>query len=152
MDISARLSEDLKAALRSNDEVQKRTIRMLLASLKNQQIENRAPLDGQQELSLLQREAKRRRETAEEYGRLGRQDMAEREMQELEVIQSYLPAALSTAELQSLVREAIAETGAASPREMGKVMAALRPRVSGRADGKVLSDLVREALTSGAAS
>lgn len=152
MDISARLSEDLKAALRSNDEVRKRTIRMLLASLKNQQIENRAPLDNQQELSLLQREAKRRRETAEEYGRLGRRDMADREIEELAVIQSYLPAALSAEELQTLIRDTIRETGASSPREMGKVMGALRPKVSGRADGKLLSEMVREALSSGSVS
>lgn len=146
MSIRAQLESDLKEALRSREELRKSTIRLLLAALKNQQIENRAPLDVQQELGVLQREAKRRRETAEEYKRLGRPDMAQKESAEYEIVQTYLPQPLTTDELKRLVAESVESTAASSPRDMGRVMGALQPLVRGRADGKVVSGMVRETL------
>ncbi len=146
MSIKAQLESDLKDALRGGEDVRKGTIRLLMAALKNQQIENRAPLDSQQELGVLQREAKRRREAAEEYERLQRPDMAGKELAEYEIVQAYLPQQLSEDELRSLVDEAVTTSGASSPRDMGRVMGVLRARVSGRADGKVVSTMVREAL------
>ncbi len=148
MSLTERLDEDLKQALRAGDEVRKNTIRMLRASLKNQQIENRAPLDTQQELSVVQREVKRRREAAEEYRRVDRTDLAEKELAEAAVLETYLPEQLSDDELRGLVREAIGSTGATSPRDMGKVMSAVMLRVQGRADGRRVSTIAREMLSS----
>ena len=149
MSLTQRLNEDLKQALRSGDEVRKSTVRMLMSALKNQQIENRVPLDDQQELSVVQREVKVRRESAEEYGRIGRQELVEQQLAELSVLQGYLPEQMPDEELRALVEEAVRDTGATSPREMGKVMSALLPRVRGRAEGKKVSDMVRQALSGG---
>lgn len=146
MSITERLNNDLKEALRSGDDNRKSVIRLLLAALKNQQIENRAPLDYQQELSVLQREAKRRKESIEEYERLGRPDVAEKERRELEIIQSYLPAEMSEEEIRQIVAQAILTTGAQSPKDLGKVMSVVMPQVRGRADGKVVSNLAKEML------
>ncbi len=146
MSITERLNNDLKEALRSGDDNRKSVIRLLLAALKNQQIENRAPLDYQQELSVLQREAKRRKESIEEYERLGRSDVAEKERRELEIIQSYLPAEMSEEEIRQIVAQAISTTGAQSPKDLGKVMSIVMPQVRGRADGKVVSNLAKEML------
>jgi len=146
LSITERLNNDLKEALRSGDDNRKSVIRLLLAALKNQQIENRAPLDYQQELSVLQREAKRRKESIEEYERLGRPDVAEKERRELEIIQSYLPAEMSEEEIRQIVAQAILTTGAQSPKDLGKVMSVVMPQVRGRADGKVVSNLAKEML------
>ena len=146
MSLRDQLESDLKDALRSGDDVRKGTIRLLLAALKNQQIENRAPLDPQQELGVVSREAKRRRETAEEYERLRRPDMAHKEMAEYAVMEAYLPRQLAEQEVRDLVRQAVESTGASSPKDMGRVMAALQPRVKGRADGRFVSTLVRDTL------
>lgn len=147
MSLRSRLDEDLKQALRAGNEVRKGTIRMLLASMKNQQIQNRAPLDDQQELSVVDKEVKVRREAAEEYGRLGRPEIVEKNLAELSVLQEYLPAQLSDAEVDSIIREAIGATGATSPSDMGRVMGIVTPQTTGRADGKLVSRKVRDALS-----
>ncbi len=147
MSLRSRLDEDLKQALRAGDEVRKGTIRMLLASMKNQQIQNRAPLDDQQELSVVDKEVKVRREAAEEYGRLGRPEIVEKNLAELSVLQEYLPAQLSEAEVDSIIREAMDATGASSPSDMGRVMGIVTPQTKGRADGKLVSRKVRDALS-----
>lgn len=147
MDLTQRLDEDLKQALRSGDELKKNTIRMLRASLKNQQIENRAPLDNQQELSVIQREVKRRREAAEEYIGYDRNDLAQKELSEAEILESYLPPQMDDGALRFLISQAIEQTGAESQRDMGKVMNAVRPEIQGRADGKRVAEMVREMLS-----
>ncbi len=147
MSLRSRLDEDLKQALRAGDEVRKGTIRMLLASMKNQQIQNRAPLDDQQELSVVDKEVKVRREAAEEYGRLGRPEIVEKNLAELSVLQEYLPAQLSEAEVDSIIGEAMDATGASSPSDMGRVMGIVTPQTKGRADGKLVSRKVRDALS-----
>lgn len=147
MSLRSRLDEDLKQALRAGDEVRKGTIRMLLASMKNQQIQNRAPLDDQQELSVVDKEVKVRREAAEEYGRLGRPEIVEKNLAELSVLQEYLPAQLSEAEVDSIIWEAIDATGASSPSDMGRVMGIVTSQTKGRADGKLVSRKVRDALS-----
>jgi uncharacterized protein YqeY len=126
LDLKARLSEDLKSALRSGDKLRTSVIRLLTALIKNREVEKRGPLTDRQG---------------------GRQDLVDKETAELAILQSYLPAALGPDELQALVREAIRDSQASSPREMGKVMALLMPKVTGRADGKVVSTLVREMLS-----
>jgi uncharacterized protein YqeY len=146
VNLSSRLDDDLKQAMRAGDDSRRDALRLLKAALKNQQIQNRAPLDPQQELSIVQREAKLRKEAAEEYARLGRQDLETAELTALSVVQSYLPAQLSEEEVTRLVAEVIRESGASTPRDMGRVMSALMPRLQGRADGKLVSARVREAL------
>ena len=150
--LSRRLDEDLKAALRSGDETRKRTIRMVASALKNQQIENRAPLTPQQELSVLQKEAKIRRESAEEYKKIGRHDLVGKELDDLAVLEGYLPSQISDTELMQVVTRAIESTGATGPRDMGRVMAAVLPQVAGRAEGGDVSRIVRQALQSRSAA
>lgn len=147
MSLQDRLNDDLKRALRSREELRKTTIRMLLSAIHNQQIQNRAPLDPQQELSVVDREAKVRREGVDEYTKLDRADLVEKNLAELAIIQEYLPTQLSEEELQGIVQDAIAGTNASSPADMGKVMGVVSPQVKGRADGKVVSQLVRRLLS-----
>lgn len=147
MDLKARLTEDLKAAMRSGDKLRTSVIRLLTAVIKNREVEKRGPLTEAESLQAISASCKQRQEAIEQYRQGGRQDLVDKETAELAILQSYLPAALSPNELQDLVREAIHESQAASPREMGKVMALLMPKVTGRADGKVVSALVREMLS-----
>lgn len=122
------------------------TLRMVMASMKNTQVEKGHELSDEEVLEVLAREAKRRRESIEAYEGAGRTDLADKEKAELVVLQTYLPEQLSEEQLTAFVDEAIAETGADSPQQMGLVMKALMPKVKGRADGSVLSALVRARL------
>lgn len=141
-----RLESDLKAALRAGDTTARDTIRFTLAALKNAEIEKGGPLTPAEELALLQREAKRRMESIEQFRAGNRQDLVEREEAQLAVLRRYLPAQLSDEELAQLVAQAIAETGAQGIKDMGKVMPVVMERVAGRADGRRVSAVVREAL------
>jgi hypothetical protein len=132
--------------MRSRDELRRDTIRLLLSALRNQQIENRAPLEDQQELSVVQREAKRRRENAEEYERVQRPDMADKERSELRIMERYLPQPMDVAEVRAHVLRAVDVTGASTQKEIGRVMAVVLPELKGRADGAVVSQLVRDEL------
>lgn len=147
MDLKAQLTEDLKSALRSGDKLRTSVIRLLTALIKNREVEKRGPLTDAEIIQAVSASCKQRQEAIEQYGQGKRQDLVDKETAELAILQSYLPAALSTDELQTLVREAIRDSQASSPREMGKVMALLMPKVTGRADGKVVSTLVREMLS-----
>ena len=140
------LEAALHDAMRSGDDVRKRTLRMILAAVKLAEVERRAPLDEPGLLAVLQKEAKTRHEAIEDAGRAGRPELAQAARLELELIESYLPQPLSQAELGALARQAIAEAGAAAPADMGRVMKVLMPRIQGRADGKAASDLVRRLL------
>ena len=147
MDLKAQLTEDLKSALRSGDKLRTSVIRLLTALIKNREVEKRGPLTDAEALQAVSASCKQRQEAIEQYRQGGRQDLVDKETAELAILQSYLPAALSPDELQTLVQEAIRTSQASSPREMGKVMALLIPKVTGRADGKVVSTLVREMLS-----
>lgn len=140
------LEAALHDAMRSGDDVRKRTLRMILAAVKLAEVERHAPLDEPGLLAVLQKEAKTRHEAIEDAGRAGRPELAQAARLELELIESYLPQPLSQAELEALARQAIAEAGAAAPADMGRVMKVLMPRIQGRADGKAASDLVRRLL------
>jgi uncharacterized protein YqeY len=142
-----RLESDLKAALRAGDTTARDTIRFTLAALKNAEIEKGGPLTPAEELALLQREAKRRMESIEQFRAGKRQDLVEREEAQLAVLRRYLPAPLSDEELAQLVAQAIAETGAQGVKDMGKVMPVVMERVAGRAEGRRVSAVVREALS-----
>jgi len=147
VELKAPLTENLKSALRSGDKLRTSVIRLLIALIKNREVEKRGPLTDAEVIQAVSASCKQRQEAIEQYRPGGRQDLVDKETAELAILQSYLPAALSPDELQALVREAIMESQAASPREMGKVMALLMPKVTGRADGKIVSALVREMLS-----
>jgi uncharacterized protein YqeY len=147
VELKTQLSEDLKTALRSGDKLRTSVIRLLTALIKNREVEKRGPLTDAELIQAVSASCKQRQEAIEQYRQGKRQDLVDKETAELQILQSYLPTALGPEELQVLVQEAIRESQAASPREMGKVMALLIPKVTGRADGKVVSGLVREMLT-----
>ncbi len=143
------LQSDLKDAMRAGDDVRKRTLRMALAAIKLAEVERRGALDEGALLAILQKEVKTRRESIEEAKRAGREDLIQALEAELATLQAYLPQPLAEDELRELVQRAIQESGASDPKEMGKVMRVLMPRVQGRADGKTVSALVRELLAGG---
>lgn len=146
MDLKQRLGEDLKTGLRSGDKLKVSVIRLLTALIKNREVEKRRPLTDAEVIQAISSSCKQRQEAIEQFRQGGRQDLVDKESAELGILQEYLPSPLTPEELQDLVREAIREVQAASPKEMGKVMAILMPKVTGRADGKLVSTLVREAL------
>ncbi len=147
MELKTRFNEDFKAALRSGDKLRVSVIRLLTALIKNREVEKRGPLTDSEVIQAISTSCKQRQEAIEQFRQGGRQDLVEKEAAELAILQSYLPTALTSEELQAMVLDAIREVQATSPKEMGKVMAILMPRVTGRADGKVVNTLVREALS-----
>jgi uncharacterized protein YqeY len=146
MSLKDQLNADLKQALRDNDDTRKRTIRMLLAAVHNSEIEKGEAMDDSGVLGVVAKQVKQRRESAEEFLKGGRQDLVDREESEAAVLQAYLPPAMSHEEIEAAARKVIAEVGAQGPRDMGKVMGPLTAQLRGRADGKEVSDVVRELL------
>ena len=136
----------MTAAMRAGNAPRRDTLRLLVAALYNAEKAARRPLTDEEQLGVLARELKLRRESIEAYERGNRADLAAKEQAEVAVIGEFLPEPFSDAELRQLVAEAIAQTGAIGPRDMGKVMAVLAPRTRGRADGRAVSGLVTEAL------
>jgi uncharacterized protein YqeY len=143
-----RLQTETTAAMRSGDALRRDVLRMASNSLYMVEKREGRPLTDDEELQVLSREVKTRRESVEAYQSAGRADLADRELAEIAILSEFLPAALSDAELEALVSEAISATGAASPRDLGKVMGWLAPRTRGRADGKRVSELVARSLAS----
>lgn len=150
MSLKERLTEDLKAAMRARDEVRLRTIRSLRAALMEKEIAERqggeATLSDADEVAVVQKQAKQRRDAIEQYEKAGRDDLAAKERAELEVLAAYLPRQLDEAEVRRVVETILAETGATSLRDMGRVMGAAMKQLKGRADGRMVQALVREAL------
>ena len=145
------LQADLTAAMKARDELTTATLRMLLTAVGTEEVAGKAAreLSDDDVLKIVAKEAKKRREAATAFADGGRADRAERELAEERVLAGYLPAQLSDDELHALVRAAVAETGASSPRDMGAVMKALVPKVAGRADGGRVSGAVKAALSAG---
>jgi uncharacterized protein YqeY len=146
MDKKATLEHDLKDAMRAGDDVRKRTIRMALAAIKLAEVERRGPLDDDAFMAVLQREVKTRNEAIADALKAARPDLVDSARAELDVLRSYLPQPLTSDELEALARQAIAESGATSVKEMGQVMKLLMPRLQGRADGKTAGEMVRALL------
>ena len=146
MSIKTQLNESMKDAMKSGDEVRKRTVRMALAAVKQAEVDKRIELDDAAVMSILQKEVKNRRESLEEAKKVNRADLIEANEAEIHVLQAFLPKAMPAEELRALVQAAIAETGAASPADMGKVMKTVMPRVAGRAPNDMVSATVRELL------
>jgi hypothetical protein len=146
MSLIARLEDELKQAMVARDEPRRDALRLILSSLRSAEKELQRPLHDDEELQVLQRERKRRIEAAEAFRGGGREEQAESEEEELAVLEEFMPAPLSEEELEEIIDDAIAEVGATSIRDLGRVMADVMPQVSGRADGSVVSQLVREKL------
>ncbi|MEJ5313909.1 MULTISPECIES: GatB/YqeY domain-containing protein [Anaerolinea] len=140
------IEQALKEAMRNNDEVARRTIRMILSAIKLAEVEKGAALDESALLAVLQKELKSRRESIADAEKANRSDLAEAAKAEIAVIESFLPKQLSMEELEALAREAIQEAGATTPADMGKVMKILIPKVQGRASGDQVSQMVRKLL------
>jgi len=145
--LKTRFAEDYRAALRAGDKLKVSVIRLLTALIKNREVEKRGPLTDAEVMQAISSSCKQRQDSIEQYRQGGRQDLADKETAELHILQSYMPQPFTAEELEELVRAAIQEAQAASPKEMGKVMTLLMPKITGRADGKVVSALVREMLS-----
>ena len=145
-DLKSQLGDDLKSALRSGDKLRLSVVRLLSALIKNREVEKRGPLTEAEVLQAVIASCKQRQESIEQFTQGGRADLVEKESAELGILQSYLPTPLTGEELRALIRQTIQDVQAATPKDMGKVMAALMPKVTGRADGKTVSALVREML------
>ncbi len=148
MSLKTNLENDLKQAIRAGDDLTKRTLRLSLTSIKLVEVDQRGELEDSTILGILQKEVKSRQEAIEEARSAGREDLVEIAQAEVEILQKYLPQPLSEEELLTLVEEAIEESGATSPQDMGNVMKLLMPRIQGRADGKAASNAVQQRLTS----
>ena len=147
MTLKTRLQDDMKTALKSKDKDRLGTIRLILAAVKQREVDERIDLDDAAIITVLDRMAKQRRESISQFQNAGRTDLADKEEFELAVIQSYLPAALSDAELDQLIEAAMTESDASSIRDMGKVMALIKPKAQGRADMTALSARVKARLS-----
>lgn len=147
MGLRERIDDDVKNALKSGAKDKLSTLRMLIAALKNKQIDNkRKPLTDEEVLESVRSLIKQRKDSIELFAKGGRQDLVDKETAEITVLDAYLPAAMSREELDSLIRDVIAQSGAQGSKDLGKVMKALVPKVGGRADGKLVSELVKNAL------
>jgi uncharacterized protein YqeY len=148
MTLKAQILDDVKSAMRARDQKRLTALRLITAAIKQIEVDQRVELDDQGVLVALDKMAKQRRDSLQQYEAAGRDDLAVQEKYELELISTYLPEALSEDELVELITQAIAETGAESMRDMGKVMNTLRPAVQGRADMKAVSNAVKAKLGS----
>jgi uncharacterized protein len=146
MTLIARIETELKDAMKERDAERRDALRLILNALRSAEKEIQRPLHDDEELQVLQRERKRRLEAIEAYRAAGREEQAEQEEDELEVLEDFMPEPLSEQELELIVDDAIAENGATSLRDLGRVMADVMPQIAGRADGSAVSQLVREKL------
>ena len=146
MNIKTQLNDSVKDAMKSGDEVRKRTVRMVLAAVKQAEVDKRAELDDMAVIGLIQKEVKNRREAVEEAKKANRADLVSDNEAEIRVLEAFLPKSMPEEELRALVSAAIAETGASSPADMGRVMKIVMGRVAGRAPNDRISSTVRELL------
>lgn len=148
MSLKARIQDDVKNAMRAREREQLGALRLITAAIKQIEVDKRIELNDAQVLAVLDKMVKQRRDSLEQYEKAGREDLAEKERFELALIQTYLPEPLSADELDALIKQTIAEQGAESIRDMGRVMNAVRDQVQGRADMKAVSQAVKDQLNS----
>ena len=146
MSLIARLEGDLTAAMKERDNARRDALRLILSSLRSAEKDLQRPLTDDEELQVLQRERKRRLESAEAFRAAGREEQAQAEEAELAVLEEFMPEPLSEDDLERIVDDVIAEVGATSMRDLGRVMADVMPQIAGRADGSAVSQIVREKL------
>jgi hypothetical protein len=147
MDIKEKLTQVMRQAMKANDDVSRRTTRMVLAAIKQVEVDKQTTLDDAAVMGLLQKEIKNRREAIEEARKANREDLIAENEAEIRVLETFLPKAMTPDELRELVQAAIAEVSAATPTDMGKVMKVLMPRIAGRAAGDQVSAMVRDLLS-----
>jgi uncharacterized protein YqeY len=145
--LKERITEDMKAAMRAAEKERLSTIRMVQAAIKQREVDERIVLDDAQVIAVLEKMVKQRKESIAQFEQGGRQDLADKEQAEIVLLQSYLPAQLSDAEIDALIKEAVAATGAASVKDMGKVMAAVKAKAAGRADMGAVSARIKAVLS-----
>jgi uncharacterized protein len=148
MSLKLQLTDAMKAAMRAKEKPRLGAIRLILSEVKRIEVDERIELDDARMLVLLDKMTKQRRDSIAQYESAGRQELADIEIAEIAVIQEFLPVALTDAEIAELIQQAIVESGAESMRDMGKVMAVIKPKIQGRADGGAVSNLVKAALNS----
>ncbi len=141
-----KMNAALKQAMKDKDTLSRDVIRQTLSAVKQVEIDTQSEVDADGVMDILMKEVKKRRDTISELEDAGREESAEQEKAELAVIERFLPEQLSREEIEAIVKDAIAKTGAESPKEMGKVMGAIMPQVKGKADGKLVNEVVREQL------
>jgi uncharacterized protein len=148
MTLSEQIQKDIVAAMKAKEEMRLSVLRMIKSALQLKEVEKMRPLDGTESIQLLQTLAKQRKESIEQFAKGGRQDLVEKESSELEILESYLPAGASEAEMNAAIQKAINDVGATSIKQMGAVVKAAKEALTGKAvDGKALSDRVRERLS-----
>jgi uncharacterized protein YqeY len=147
MSLKAKISEDMKSAMKARETARLGAIRLLLAAIKQREVDDRIELDDAGVLAVIDKMLKQRRDSIAQYEKAGRQDLVDAEKLEVGVLTGYMPQALSPEEIQAAVAEAIAASGAIGPQDMGKVMAVLKPKLAGRADMSQVSGLVKTALS-----
>lgn len=145
--LKQRITDDMKAAMRAKEKERLGVIRLILAAIKQREVDERIELDDTQVLAVLDKMIKQRRDSIDQYEKAGREELAAKERFEVDIIQSYMPAALSDAELDAIVKEVVAAVGASSMQDMGKVMAELKPKIQGRADMGQVSQKVKAAIS-----
>lgn len=146
MNLKERLQEDVRDAMREGDKSKRDTLRMILAAIKQEEVDRQQELDDDDCLKVLAKQAKQRKETIADAQKAGRQDLVQEEQVELEIIESYLPQMMSRAEIEAVASQVIQEQNASGMQDMGRVMGQVMPRLQGRADGKLTSQVVRELL------
>ena len=146
MSLKARIQEDMKTAMRGGDKRRLGVIRLLLAAIKQREVDERIELDDTQVLAVLDKMVKQRRESLDQYQKANRSDLADQESYEIDVLQTYLPKPLTAAEIEALITDAVASTGASGIKDMGKVMAILKPQLQGRADMGAVSGQIKAKL------
>lgn len=146
MSLKERIAEDMKAAMRAKETAKLGAIRLLMAAMKQREVDERITLDDAAIIAITDKQLKQRRDSLSQYEAAGRKDLADVERYEIEVLSAYMPAGLSEAEIDAAIQASIAETGAAGPADMGKLMAALKPKLAGRADMGAVSAKLKIAL------
>lgn len=147
MDINAKLNEQMVTAAKAKDKIRLSAVRMLKTALHNKEIDLMRPLNETEIMQILSGLVKQRKDSIEQFAKGGRQDLVEKEEAELRILQEFMPAQMSDAEVEELIRKAIAEVGAASVKDMGKVMKVVMPQITGKADGKAAGEKVKALLS-----
>lgn len=146
MSVGSKIADDLKEAMKSGDKVRVSVLRMIRSEIKNREIDKGEALSDDDIMAVVRSFSKKAKDSIEQFSAAGRTDLSDKEEKELAVIESYLPAQLSDEDLKTLIKDVIAETGAGSMRDMGKVMKAVMAKAQGQADGKTVNSLVKEVL------
>jgi hypothetical protein len=145
--LKSRILDDVKAAMKAKDKARLATLRLISAAIKQREVDERIELNDEQVLAILEKMIKQRRDSISQYESAGRQELADQEKSEIEVIETYMPEALSDEEIAAMIEAAVGESGAESMRDMGKVMGLLKPKMQGRADMGKVSGLIKQKLS-----